>query len=108
MILGAHMLNAFGHATVAIVQFLEGAGPRVRYSWEPLDTPHPGFHMPADADAADDADDEMTEAYDVPPEGLAQPSRFHPGFELEGDHSVGQNFGGHAIKLPSGIKWAGL
>jgi len=74
MILGVHMLNAFGHATVAIIQFLEGAGPGVRYSWEPLDTPHPDFHMPADADAADDADDKMTEAY-VPPEGVrpAQP-----------------------------------
>ena len=64
LILGAHMLNAFGHSTVAIVAYLEGTGPGGRYSWEPVSTRLP--HMPADAEAANDGDDEMTEAYSVP------------------------------------------
>jgi len=51
-----------------------GGGPRSSILLGTVGYPLPEFHMLADADAADDADDEMTEAY-VPPEGVhpAQP-----------------------------------
>jgi len=74
-IFGAHLLNAFGLATIDVVRYLEGVRPGLLYSWEPAAAVPAA--RPA-SDVADDVDEESTELYDLGQALQGDPPRAPP------------------------------